>query len=777
MYVCAVSQISRSMLYICLFAAYAFSCCLTVSAQDYPPVPEKQQEDIPPANQEQDPSKTDQTESVPPGNQDETQDENQNNQQQQNQGVLPPIGPPLPGQGNQAQNQGDPGQEPVLPNAPAEIFVNEEYAGWRQAGIGVGGIQLDETIRSNWVMLGPNGKLSGQVLSFDGTEFCGEDGFVVHLVSKGQTVGSARTDEQGRFEMNGIEPGTYTLSGLSFHNFIAFGFNAIGYQEGATKLQGTLQCIAIPRFGKLLGDLVKQNAPKVDFRVFGTYKLGEGEDDPPRLYGLEGIAVQQPDAIPSTSMQAHRVGITPDGRFLGRIHQINNLNGRPVEVLDTSIYLIRENVILARAKTDYYGVFEFKNMRPGFYGIVAAGKDGFAAIGVEVVPQSNMQSQFEQPYQLNSPRDILASVVRRVASNSEPIVAPFDIALSAPENIGWINHKVQERVYAEVLADKTPKVWRPAYWAIDEGFLKIPLGPDGRPLMGNQMRPAIGCPWQVQYPGGGWAYGPICEADYWVGCGYGNVNGASSGFGHYHGFGLHNSAHCGSCGGGYGDPYYGAGFGYDGGFGYGGGYGGFDPYGYGGYGYGGYGSGGYGAYGTGRGTFFDVIDGLVEQSINSGIFGFARPNTFGGLTPEDLNYFTPGGLWPNRFAMGPEIPQDPNEINYGPFNKPLTDRNYWQRDPREGKPISAHLIGNQNPNAPENIRDRRREQLQKYLAEGGMDYAEFLQLISNTSTGSGYRTYGSYSGFDGYGQQGFGNPGFGYPPMDYRANPIPNQQP
>ena len=762
---------------ICFAVVMAF--CATTNAQDGQLTP-------PPANDglSNDNLQNNQ-ENAGTENQEDNSNSVQNNQQDQ-EGLLPPLGPTLEGPGSaNEQVTPDQGEEGPQPDVEPPVFVNEEFAGWGQAGNGLGGIQVSETLRSNWVMLGPNGKLSGQVLTFDGTIFDGEDGFVVHLVQKGKTVASGRTDANGRFEINGVDPGTYTITGLSFDNFFAFGFNAIGYQEGSTKLNANIQCIAIPRFGSLLTDLVKQNAPNVSFRVYGQYKFGEGDDDPARLLGLDGIAIRQPDAVPATSIQAHRLPIEPDGRVIGRIHQIHNMNGRPVEVKDTGIYLIRENVILARAKTNYYGVFEFKNVQPGFYGLVAAGKDGFAAIAVEVVPAPDVpETGFNHPSRLNSPSSILASVTKRIAGNSAPMIAPFDIALAASENIGWINKKIHDRTYAEALADNNPRVWRPAYWAIDDGFTKIPLGPDGRPLPGSlnrrQWNPYGNC--QPTYPGGGWAYGPICESDYWLGGGYGYGNCGGCGYGHYHGFGYFNAHrnYCGShgCGGNqFGSPYsYGYGGYGNGGYGYGGyGYGGYGGYGYGGYG--GYG-GGYG-YGTGQGTIFDLIDASIEQVTQA----FGRgPNfgTFGGLTPQDMSYFTPGGMWPGRFASGfpgLQAEQDPLKINRGPYNQPNPNRNYWERDPRTRMPVDPRLIGNQNPNAPENIRKRQMQMMQQSIRDGSLPGQQYNQMLNqNGGFGGPYPGYGNPAG--GYWNNpmgGYGMPGYGYPRLiDYRFYTVPS---
>jgi hypothetical protein len=72
-------------------------------------------------------------------------------------------------------------------------------------------------------------------------------------------------------------------------------------------------------------------------------QLAEGQNDPADLYGFDGLVRYQPKADPATSISSHRVNRTADGRLLGRIHQLNSLSGRPVDVrIDKSDALSRE---------------------------------------------------------------------------------------------------------------------------------------------------------------------------------------------------------------------------------------------------------------------------------------------------------------------------------------------------------------------------------------------------------------------------------------------------
>ena len=107
---------------------------------------------------------------------------------------------------------------------------------------------------------------------------------------------------------------------------------------------------------------------------------------PARRRGMEQLRQEQPPSRPATSVRNHQVALQPDGRMLGRLHGIDRLTGRPKLIEEVNVFLLQDDRLLDRVRVDRYGVFEVPNLQPGAYALVAAGRDGFGAVGFQLVP-------------------------------------------------------------------------------------------------------------------------------------------------------------------------------------------------------------------------------------------------------------------------------------------------------------------------------------------------------------------------------------------------------
>jgi hypothetical protein len=342
------------------------------------------------------------------------------------------------------------------------IFVDDRFAGWQAAGTGEKASRLSEELRANWVMVDDNGRLSGQVLGLKTKEEIEQDlqaareavagpeglyeevskrpgccggadektdkftGTSVYLLNRGKLLGSAKVDEQNRFEFLGVKPGNYALVGYGQGGFFAFGLNVIPFIEGSEQ-PNELFIPAIAVSGKPVTEWVTSHAPSVHFRKLGKIRFGQGKDDPARLYGVKGLRTFSPDAEPATSIVAHPTGLTDDGRLLGRIHHVNSIDGRPLDLRTTAIQLMQENKVVQQTGTDNYGVFEFSNVQPGSYDLMAHGPDGVAALQIEVVAEESAKT------------------------------SPVDLTLISSETIGWLNHFMHEAAYNEAISGPRPR--------------------------------------------------------------------------------------------------------------------------------------------------------------------------------------------------------------------------------------------------------------------------------------------------------------------------------
>jgi hypothetical protein len=192
---------------------------------------------------------------------------------------------------------------------------------------------------------------------------------------------------------------------------------------------------AVPNETTINTDWIRYFATGVRFPIYGIYETGETEDDPPRLYGYEGQSLFLPAARPATSVSSHQVIPTADGRLVGRVHQMNSRNGRPVELRNTRIMLLQNDDVYAAVTTDSYGVFEFENIPTGEYSCVAVGQDGLGCIGINV---GESLSDFDDGL-------------------GESQFAPISFCMTTSETTGWLNNLAIETAYQRIISRPRPQ--------------------------------------------------------------------------------------------------------------------------------------------------------------------------------------------------------------------------------------------------------------------------------------------------------------------------------
>lgn len=318
-----------------------------------------------------------------------------------------------------------------------KVVLNDRLAGWNEASDGLGNRRVGEMLRANWVMVGATGILEGSVRPIDDAQV---PGMTVYLMNKGRLVKTSAVQDDGSFRFNNVRRGAYSLIGWGNNAFFAFGMNVLGYVEDAEETVPTsITTYAFQNRTTINTDWIRYFTPAVTYRVFGRYEYGERASDPDNLYGVDGLTRFQPPAIPSTSIAGTPVSLTSDGRFIGRVHQLRSLDGRPVDVRSTKVMLLKQDSVVASSTTDNFGVFEFEGVPPGQYGLLAAGVDGVGLTGLEVVDSSSVGMDDD-------------------GEMEEVEGEPFDFCLTPSEMAGWLNHYADEVAYQRsILAPRPPK--------------------------------------------------------------------------------------------------------------------------------------------------------------------------------------------------------------------------------------------------------------------------------------------------------------------------------
>lgn len=336
--------------------------------------------------------------------------------------------------GSSATGQDDPFQLPGVPPLPGEdptsveprsfqdVLVNEKYAGWDQASDGTTGSRLDETIRAQWVMADESGKVGGVVYGIEGADI---GNLTIYLLNNGREVTNIRPQEDGTFVFANVRQGVYSLIGWGDNAFFAFGVNILRYNpESDANVPTELKITATQNETTINTDWIQFFAQQVKFPVYGRHITGDGENDPPNLYGVDAQQLYMPAARPATSISSHQVIPAPDGRVIGRVHQMSTRNGRPVDLRNTRILLLKNDDVYAAVTTDAYGVFEFPEIPAGEYSCVAVGQDGLGCIGIYMGEPASADDEF----------------------------APISFTMTTSETTGWLNNVAIETAYQRIIS-------------------------------------------------------------------------------------------------------------------------------------------------------------------------------------------------------------------------------------------------------------------------------------------------------------------------------------
>jgi hypothetical protein len=312
----------------------------------------------------------------------------------------------------------------------ARNMVSPRFAGWQEVTHVASGDRVSETLRGNWIMVDSNGRFDGSVTAAAGADVSRME---IFLLNRGRLVKQTTLNAGGRFEFNNVSQGAYSIIGWGENGFFAFGLNILqNNPNNKGEIGNRISATAFQNRTTINTDWIKYYSPQVKFRVFGSYLTGQGVDAPAALFGFEGIAKNLPASVTATSISSRSVSRLADGRLVGRVHQMNSLDGRPVDVRSTKVMLFQGDIVVASTTTDNYGTFAFNDVPDGSYGLAAVGADGVGLIGIDV---SSEQSP---------------------ANNVSPKV--IDFTMTSAETTGWLNNFAGGFAYRRALLAPRPEV-------------------------------------------------------------------------------------------------------------------------------------------------------------------------------------------------------------------------------------------------------------------------------------------------------------------------------
>ena len=309
--------------------------------------------------------------------------------------------------------------------------------------------KIDDTLRTYWVSTDNEGNLSGRISAID-AELSGVSPLAqleIVLLQNGQVKRKTdATDENGQFTLQDVEPGNYSLVASGPNGFLAYSIHVLTpFAQSDPDQTGSLPLPpATPQFVSFS----KTNPLPVE----GQEKFQvDAAAIPPTFLELERIVSgylpsdvelalgqnvengQPLDLLKISS--GFKFALNADGSFSGRVLPPVGEEER-VELSDMNIFLLQDDIEMHRVDVEKNGDFKIEGVEPGVYAVVAAGKEGFAALSFELVSSDNALGLSEGEQQEH--------YVSLTAPKPEP---SFNISIIVdPEDIKYCRNRIKELV-------------------------------------------------------------------------------------------------------------------------------------------------------------------------------------------------------------------------------------------------------------------------------------------------------------------------------------------
>ena len=272
--------------------------------------------------------------------------------------------------------------------APGGLQKNEYKNDWRQAGPD----GLGDRLRSHIVRLNEDDQLVGRVTIIESVtgDLQPVGAVTVRFIRKGEVIEEVVPDGRGEFTARKLREGVYSMIAAGNDGFLAWSVHVKPKASDVAKMPKHIRAKYLTQGVSDRLDVEAAAVPPSNFAPLKSLLLGYlpsegsmlsmgGSDVPP------GMEDPPAGARTGTTLKHHQVRLTRDGRLIGRIRKLQPDTGRDLKIIQLNAFLLRNNEQVDQEQVNPDGTFAFKDLRPGVYSMVAAGKDGFLAFSIDVL--------------------------------------------------------------------------------------------------------------------------------------------------------------------------------------------------------------------------------------------------------------------------------------------------------------------------------------------------------------------------------------------------------
>ena len=195
-----------------------------------------------------------------------------------------------------------------------------------------------------------------------------------HLFSADGDEIEFETTEDGKIKVNDIGEGLHVLIAQTAKSMASIAFIV---EETTEKIEARDRTVAVP---------MMLDGAETARGVKDMY-LAKNEVQPNDLSSVQ---------FQTTARHDYSVRLTGDGRLVGKVMTVDPTGQRMSLAANNNVFLLRNGVRIDNSVSDAKGAFEFRNLAPGVYGIVAAGPGGYTAFAFEATDQQLVLSEVKR---------------------------------------------------------------------------------------------------------------------------------------------------------------------------------------------------------------------------------------------------------------------------------------------------------------------------------------------------------------------------------------------
>lgn len=265
---------------------------------------------------------------------------------------------------------------------------------------------LSELYVTQWVHADESKNVRGSVVSLVGMDAVPMPRARVSLIQAGEVVISDDTDIVGEFLLEGVNPGLYT--------FIA-------------EMNGGIAIYSLT----VLDSVVGKHLPNfMEARLMSTnggraYEVLQGQSLPSSV----SYATPMQDPLKSVRKPSgsHQIALDASGSIRGKL-------GKPMTNIDMTgmtAFVFKDGAEIARSRVSSDGSFAIRDLKPGSYGLVAAGSQGVSATGFcAIAPGLAMVNKDGERFVNLTAASSSLNLELGDASGSAPTLAPTEPVLA-----------------------------------------------------------------------------------------------------------------------------------------------------------------------------------------------------------------------------------------------------------------------------------------------------------------------------------------------------------